>query len=86
VLVAAVVVLARRRQWAEFTYVGLTAASLLTSTYYLSVPRTLLVCFPLIMLVARWPLGRIWQRGAIAIGVSLLAVNTTTFLTGHWTG
>jgi Mannosyltransferase (PIG-V) len=88
-MIAVVVALARRREWPEFTYVSLTAVSLLTSTYYLSVPRSMLLCFPAAILLARRPqqlhLKRIWWAGAIG-GAALLMINTTTFLTDNWTG
>jgi Gpi18-like mannosyltransferase len=88
-MLATVVLLARRRLWPEFTYVGLTAASLLSSTYYLSVPRSMLLCFPAVILLAHQPSSvawrRLWWTGGVA-GAALLVVNTTTFLTNNWTG
>lgn len=88
-LVLGVVVLARRRRWPEFTYVGLTALSLLTSSYYVSIPRSMLVCFPLIVLAAEWT-RRSRRRGLVAacvvVSAALLVFNTTTLLFDQWTG
>jgi Gpi18-like mannosyltransferase len=88
-LLAIIVRLAQKRLWPEFTYLTCTAFSLLTSTYYLSVPRQVLICFPAIMIVAARPsrpmLRRAWL-GLGAISLVVLAVNTTTFLTDNWTG
>ena len=88
-MLISVIVLARRRLWPELTYVGLTTVSLLTSTYYLSVPRSMLLCFPALILLAHQPAAMVWRRlwwGAGAVGAGLLVVNTTTFLTNNWTG
>jgi hypothetical protein len=88
-LVLGVVVLVRRRRWPESGYVGLTAVSLLTSSYYVSIPRSLLVCFPLLVLAAEWSCRspRRWLVGlCAAVGVAMLVVNTTTFLLNQWTG
>jgi hypothetical protein len=88
-LVLGVVGLIRRRRWPEATYVGLTAASLLTSTYYVSIPRSLLVCFPLLILAAQWSRSTPRRRLVVACGVAgvvLLVVNTTTLLLDQWSG
>jgi Mannosyltransferase (PIG-V) len=88
-LVLGVVVLLRRRRWPEFTYVGLTTLSLLTSSYYVSIPRSMLVCFPLIVLAAEWT-RQSRRRGlvtvCIAVSLALLVFNTTTLLFDQWTG
>jgi hypothetical protein len=88
-LVLGVVVLFRRRRWPEVVYVGLTAGSLLTSSYYVSIPRTMLVCFPLIVLAAEWiwRSARRWLVAAcVTVGVALLVLNTSTFLFNQWAG
>jgi len=87
--ITATAVLARRQDWAAASYVGLTAASLLTSHHYLSVPRAMLTCFPIAILVAEVMTARrrapmTWL--ATLAGLGLLAANATTFLTGQWTG
>jgi hypothetical protein len=88
-LVLGVVVLFRRRRWPEFVYVGLTAGSLLTSSYYVSIPRSMLVCFPLIVIAAEWTRrsAHRWLVAAcITVGVAMLVVNTTTLLFDQWSG
>ena len=88
-LVLGVVVLVRRRRWPEVVYVGLTAGSLLTSSYYVSIPRSMLVCFPLIVIAAEWTRrsSRRWLVAAcVTVGLAMLVFNTSTFLFNQWTG
>ena len=68
IAIAAVMVM--RRYWAELTLTVLTFASLLSSTYYLSVSRSTLTVFPLIIVAAS--VIAPWRRwaGAVAIVVS----------------
>ncbi|MFI6324848.1 mannosyltransferase family protein [Nonomuraea sp. NPDC050556] len=72
------------RRWSEFVYCGLQAGALMTSAYYLSIPRSLLLWFPLWVL-----LGRLSRTGigvyALVFG-PLMVVNTLRFLTGAWAG
>lgn len=89
VFVAGVVALLRRRRWPEATYVGLTAASLLTGAYYVSLPRSLLLCFPLVIVAAEkslTPRARQLTPVITTVAVALLAFNSFTFLTDQWTG
>ena len=87
--VVAIAVLVRRRRWPEVTYVSLTALSLLTSAYYLSVPRSMVICFPVWILVGEWAVSsrRRWLVG-LAAGCSLVVavVNATSMLSDHWSG
>lgn len=86
-LVTTLVVLIRRRQWAFATYVGLTAAAMMTSTTYMSIARSTAVLFPVAIVVAttttdarkRWI-----YRCAIGAGVVLLAFNTALFVNSVW--
>jgi hypothetical protein len=89
--IAATTSLATRRDWPAAVYVGLTAASLLTSHHYLSVPRSMLTCFPITIVVAEKssvvaPRGRAVTCLVTAACVILLVANTTTFLSARWTG
>ncbi|MDX6256423.1 MAG: hypothetical protein QOJ11_2757 [Frankiales bacterium] len=87
--IAACVALLRRREWAEATYVGFTAASLLTSAYYLSLPRNMLTCFPVAMLSAQWILRHRERkvRYTIAAGsVAIAMFNVSSILSDHWSG
>jgi hypothetical protein len=62
---------------------------LLTSSYYVSIPRSMLVCFPLIVIAAEWTRrsAHRWLVAAcVTFGVALLVVNTTTLLFDQWSG
>jgi Gpi18-like mannosyltransferase len=87
--VIALIAFARQRSWAEFTYVGLTTLSLLTSTFYLSVPRATLTAFPVLVLFARWAVAPRHRSAAICIAVLsgvLLLINSGSFVRGYWAG
>ncbi len=88
-------ILFKLQHWPELTYVGLTAVSLLTSTVYLSIPRSVLLCFPLLVLTGQWLRRSLATPGSderalarlvIGGGVALAAVNTGTFVSQQWTG
>ena len=87
--VAGFVALVRRRSWAEATFVGLTAASLLTSAYYLSVPRDMLTCFPIAVLVGDWAVrhrGSVRLYAFAAASVLIALFNASSMLSDHWAG
>ena len=78
-------VLLRRRAWPEATFVGLMFITLGTVAYYQSVPRALLVSWPLYLLVARaaerWP----WIGALYLWACAPLAVITSVmFVLGRW--
>jgi hypothetical protein len=79
----------RQRLWPEFSYVGLTAASLLTSTAYESVPRSMIVCFPICGLIARW-CTRTRHRWLVAVAglltLSWTATDAVLFVRGYPVG
>jgi hypothetical protein len=84
---AGVIVLAALRHWPEALYSGLTVGVLATSTWYESVPRALLILWPLWYGMARvanrWPwAGRVY----LALAVPLSAVTALLYLTGAWAG
>ena len=85
ILVAGTVVLLRKRWWAEAAYVGVTAISLGTSTMYHSVPRTLVIMFPLWILLGAW-LGRhrSWLIAYSAAALPVLVLVTARFVQGQW--
>ncbi|SDJ37834.1 hypothetical protein SAMN05444157_3079 [Frankineae bacterium MT45] len=88
-LIAALVLLARRGQWPEFTYVGLTALSLMTSSFYQSVPRSTVLAFPIVIMIAAWVVTsrhRLLVWAACSVSVLLLLINTATFVRGYWAG
>ena len=88
VIVVAVIVLARRRQWPEVTYLGLTLIALTTSSTYVSLARNSVTLFPLTILIAvtiTHPPRRAMKPVILAAWWTLFAVNTTLFAFGYWT-
>ena len=76
-----------RRRWAELTYVGISVFTLATSTYYQSIPREMLLWWPLWVGAAIWLAARRWATvavlsvsGALMVGVALL------YFSGQWAG
>jgi len=85
VLVAVTVILARKRWWPEAVYSGVTALSLGTSTMYHSVPRTLIVVFPVWLLLGAWMARYRWFRWTfIAVSVPALILVTIRFTQNQW--
>jgi len=85
IMVAVVVICLVNRRWAEVVYVGLTALSLGTSTMYHSVPRTLVLIFPLWTLLGVFLSRRVWARWVfILLSVPALALVTIRFTQGQW--
>lgn len=80
----ALALLVRQRDWAAVVLVGLTALSLMTSSYYLSLARNTLTLFPLVILLA--DLTRTRRRFALVAGAgfALLVFNTVQFSLGNW--
>ncbi len=75
------------RRWSEAVYVGLQAAALMTSAYYLSLPRSLLLWFPLWVAIAGLATRRPWVIVAYAlVSGPLMVLNTVRFLSGAWAG
>ncbi|MEO3873176.1 mannosyltransferase family protein [Nonomuraea sp. B12E4] len=87
VALAVLVWLLLLRRWSELVYTGLQAGALMTSAFYLSIPRSLLLWFPLWVLVARVATSRTWVIVLYAlISGPLTLVNTGRFLSGAWAG
>ncbi len=85
VLVVVGVVLLVKRWWGEATYVLLTAAALGTSSVFLSVPRTLLVVFPIWVLLGVWMSRQRWVLvGYVMLAAPLMAVGVMGFVNGRW--
>ncbi|MFI7634105.1 mannosyltransferase family protein [Nonomuraea sp. NPDC049400] len=75
------------RRWSELVYTGLQAAALMTSAYYLSIPRSLLLWFPLWVLVAKVATRKPWvMAGYALICGPLMLLNAGRFLSGAWAG
>lgn len=85
ILLAVLIATVMKRWWGEATYVLLTVISLGTSSMYYSIPRTLIVVFPLWVLLGMW-LSRARWRQVIYAGLSVpfLVVVTILFTQGQW--
>ena len=85
VLVVVIVITARKKWWGEATYTLLTAVSLGTSSMYYSIPRTLVLVFPLWVLLGLW-LGRsTWRRWAyVIVFLPALTLVTIRFTQNQW--
>lgn len=85
IMVGFVVILLGKRWWAEAVYVGATAAALGTSTMYYSVPRALVVLFPIWMILGLWLTRKRWLRWVYApVGGLSLIIVTVQFTQGQW--
>ncbi|MFC7646545.1 hypothetical protein ACFQX6_42745 [Streptosporangium lutulentum] len=89
--VGLVLVLLYLRRWSEFLYVGLQVGALLCSAYYLSIPRSALLWWPLFLLIAKAsaspPSWRRWIIVVYALVVGpLMVLNTLVFTDGAWVG
>ncbi|SEN07682.1 mannosyltransferase family protein [Nonomuraea pusilla] len=87
VAVAALVWLLALRRWSEAVYTGLQAVALMTSAYYLSIPRALLLWFPMWVAFAGLATRRRWVIAMYAmVAGPLMLLATTRFLQGGWAG
>jgi len=87
VIVVAVIVLARRRQWPEVTYLALTWIALTTSSTFVSLARNSVTLFPLTILIAvtvSHPPRRATRPVILAAWWTLFVVNTALFAFGYW--
>jgi hypothetical protein len=85
VVVVAIVVAIRWKWWAELTYLFVTALSLGTSSVYLSVPRSLVVLFPIWLMLGIWMTRYRWVRFSyLIICVPWLIFWTIRFTQGFW--
>ncbi|MFI7438958.1 mannosyltransferase family protein [Nonomuraea indica] len=74
-------------RWSEAVYTGSQAAALMTSAYYLSIPRSLLLWFPLWVALARLATGRRWVIVVYGmVAGPLMLLGTLRFLSGAWAG
>ncbi|RJL32128.1 mannosyltransferase family protein [Bailinhaonella thermotolerans] len=75
------------RRWGEFTYVGLQVLSLVISSYYLSIPRSALLWWPLYLLIGRAGVRHPWVLAAYALVAGpLMVADALTFFKGAWAG
>ena len=86
-MLAAAVGFAVRRRWPETVYCGLAVLGLGTQTWYQSVPRTLLLIFPIWAALAHFTARRAWAAATyLAVSGSLAAVVGLMYLGGRWAG
>jgi hypothetical protein len=82
-----VIVLAVRRRWPEAVYTGLTIGVLATSTLYQSVPRALLLLWPVWCGLAAAAVRRAWVGQLyLAISVPVAAMIGLLFMNNYWAG
>lgn len=76
-----------RRRWPEAVYCGLAAFALGTETWYQTVPRTLLIMFPIWVALANFTRNRAWiAKTYLAVSGSLAVVVGLLYLGGQWAG
>jgi len=76
-----------RRRWAESVYVGLSVGSLAASHVYLSVPREMLLWWPLWAALGVWTVRRPWIRTVyLTVCAPLMFTVSYLFLMGLWAG
>lgn len=86
-MLLAALAFAWRRDWPEAAYCGLAALALSAQTWYQSGPRTLLVLFPVWILLAALAARHRWVAYAyFGASAPLAAIIGLLFLTNQWTG
>jgi hypothetical protein len=79
--------LLRKHRWAEATFVGLSVVTLGTSHNYLSVPRELLLWWPLWAILGVWTVRKPWIRTVyLCVSAPLMFTVAYLFLMGLWAG
>jgi hypothetical protein len=85
--VVAIVLLAWHRRWPELVYTALTIGSLATSIWYESVPRSLLLLWPIWCGLAAAAARRAWVGQLyLAVSVPVAVSIALLFMTGNWAG
>ena len=85
--VALTVALAVRRRWPEFVYIGTQVGALITSSFYLSIPRSALLWFPLWLLLGRLGTRHRWGFATYAVlATPLMITYVLVFTKGAWAG
>lgn len=88
VLVLAIAVWIRRKEWPPAVYAGLTLAALTTSFTFVSLARNTLTIFPLVILLASTVIGTKTRWVGVALvgcWTGLFFINTILFALGYWT-
>jgi hypothetical protein len=85
--VVAIILLAWHRRWPELVYTALTIGSLATSIWYESVPRSLLLLWPIWCGLAAAAARRAWVGQLyLAVSVPIAVSIALLFMTGNWAG
>ena len=85
--VIATIALLWHRRWPEAIYVGLTIFALTTSIWYESVPRSLLLLWPIWCGLAVLATRRAWVGHVyLAISIPLSFAIGLLFMSGGWAG
>jgi hypothetical protein len=76
-----------RRDWPQATYIGLSLLALGTSYWYMSIPRSTLLWWPLWIVLAtsskRWPQI---VTSYVCVAAPLMTILTIAFTSGRWAG
>jgi hypothetical protein len=85
--IALLVWLLRKHRWAEATFVGLSVVTLGTSHNYLSVPRELLLWWPLWAILGVWTVRRpVIRTVYLCVSAPLMFTVAYLYLMGLWSG
>jgi hypothetical protein len=85
VALAVTIALLAQRRWGEATYTGVTFLMMACTNYYGSGVRSLMVLFPMYLLLARLSARRQWLHGALLwVMAPLMAILTVAFAGGSW--
>lgn len=76
---------ALKKQWGYALFMGLSMAALMTSTWYMSIPRILLSLFPITLLLAGSTLGKTRRHELVLAFIAPLSVaGVVIFTGGQW--
>ncbi|MGH2719614.1 MAG: hypothetical protein ACRDJU_13700, partial [Actinomycetota bacterium] len=74
-----------RRQYGYATFMALTMAALMTSSWYYSVPRALLTLFPIPLMLASWTERGQHRHDALLVAFTAVAAfGVVAFATSAW--
>jgi hypothetical protein len=74
-----------RREYGYAVFLGMTMAALMTSSWYVSIPRTLLSLFPIPIFLAGWVQRHRHAHDLLfAASVAVAALGTVVFTRGFW--
>ena len=75
----------KKREWGYATFMGVTLASLMTSSWYFSIPRIMLTFFPAVLFLAEWTGRRSGRHEWALVTLAPLAtLGVIVFTQGIW--